>query len=236
MTKKAEKAARVEANKIAAYLKKVRTLVGYVGPTVSTDMVVAAIAAKKAAEEYAFELASLEPVGKAVFPVKAESVAAANKWALDRVAKMTAKLEAANWNIDAVAPKPNYNDANYKVAAMRRADFSRITDVVSSPKWNDLKGTPTIVAIDPKGVARFVSNAEEEAAFQYDAFACKLVAKVGPCDSADLSGSHVWSSSILTIKKGNVVERWHTQQIENISVLGKYFPQWPTRLLKDGSK
>jgi hypothetical protein len=34
------------------------------------------------------------------------------------------------------------------------------------------------------------------------------------------------------VTKGGTVERWKTQQIVNVSRLGKLFNQWPTRQLQ----
>ena len=79
---------------------------------------------------------------------------------------------------------------------------------------------------------RFVQSAMEMAAAQYDAFVDQAGGKIGKCDAASLAGSHVWGHSILTVAKGETVERWKTQQIVNQSVLGTVFNQWPTRKLK----
>lgn len=234
MTKKAEHEARVEANKRAAYLKKVRTLVGYVGPRVSEAMIAAAILEGKTAESYSAELAALEPVGKAVFPVKLDAVKAANEWVRNRVANMTATLEAANWDLNVVAPSPRFDDADYRAKSAMRSEYHRVTRSAEAVRGAYEK--TNVVVLDPEGVERYVADAERDAADTYDAFACKLVAKIGACDFADLDGSHVWSSSILTVRKGAVVERWKTQQITNVSIYNKYFPQWPTRLLKVGAK
>lgn len=229
MTKKSEHEARVLRSKRDAYLKKVRTLVGYVGPRVSSSDAIAKMDAGVTAEKFAADLAALEPVGRAVFPLKLEAVQAANDWAQKRVAAMTAKLEENGWDLGRTAPSPRFDDADYRWKQMTRSEYHHITRSVHDVRRH---GEPEIVRIDAEGVARFVADAERDAADMYDAFACKLVAKVGPCDDAQLSGSHVWSHSILTVRKGSTVERWKTQQITNVSVLGKYFPQWPTRIVK----
>jgi len=90
--------------------------------------------------------------------------------------------------------------------------------------------------MDTRGVERFVERAQAQAAVEYDAFVCKLVNKVGAVVDAELIGDHVWSYSVLRVTKREgvetFVERWKTQQIWNVSVLGNHFPQWPTRLMK----
>jgi hypothetical protein len=85
-----------------------------------------------------------------------------------------------------------------------------------------------------EGCDRFVTECRDEAAAQYEKFVSKLVRKIGDCETAALSGNHVWSNSLLKITKADgSVEHWKTQQITNRSVLGKYFPQWPSRKLKE---
>ena len=43
----------------------------------------------------------------------------------------------------------------------------------------------------------------------------------------------MWGYSVLTVtKEDGSVERWKTQQIMNISVLGLLFAQWPSRKMK----
>jgi len=81
--------------------------------------------------------------------------------------------------------------------------------------------------------ARFIKSACENAAFQYDAFIAKLDKKIGEAVSAELSGNHVWSFSVLTVEKADgSIEHWKTQMIINFSKLGKMFNQFPTRKIK----
>lgn len=84
----------------------------------------------------------------------------------------------------------------------------------------------------PEKVERFVADAAKEAELAYTSFIAKLEKKVGECDSATLEGDHVWGHSTLIVVKGEQVERWRTQQIVNVSKLGRPFNQWPTRKLK----
>ncbi len=234
MTKKAEHEARVAANKRAAYLKRVSTLLGHVYDRRSIlSEIETAFEIGEKAEDVAAIIASREPVGKAVHPLKVHSVAEAEKWALGYAAKVKEELEAVSFDVDSIAPYPQasklggYGHA-YEEA---RAKYSRFHRFVQTERGSySLRGEKTYVWVESL-VTRFVQNAKEEAAAQYDGFICKLVAKVGPCDEASLEGNHVWSHSILTVRKGQVFESWKTQQITNVSVLGKYFPQWPTRLI-----
>jgi hypothetical protein len=84
-----------------------------------------------------------------------------------------------------------------------------------------------------EAVQRFVKEAGTMASEQYTLFIRKLESKVGAHVSATLEGSHVWGFSELTVTKADgSKEKWRTQQIVNVSVLGKLFNQWPSRKVK----
>lgn len=242
-TKKAEKAAQVEENKRNAYLTKVRTLIGYVGERMNVSAAVAAYDAKKDALLYAAEIVALEPVGVAVWPQKAEAVKAATQYANQVITKNLAKLEAVKWDTAKLGIYPKYVSKYhvpldqyiaYERACAKHAAAHRFTEVVEGDKYSH-EDKPCIVQRDDERILRFVTQTEEQAANQYNAFVCQLVGKIGPnAASATLEGNHVWSYSTLTVTlKDGTIQRWKTQQITNCSVLGKYFPQWPTRLMKD---
>jgi hypothetical protein len=97
--------------------------------------------------------------------------------------------------------------------------------------WND---KPQFVTINNEGIERIVSAARTDASAQYIAFVAKLIKKIGDdVVDANLSGSHVWGYSYLTITRASgSKECWKTQQILNVSVLGTVFNQWPTRKVK----
>lgn len=250
ITKKAAHATRVEDNKRAAYLKKVRALIGYVGERMDAKAAVAAYEAKIDALQYAAQIVALEPVGAAVWPLKSEAVAAATQTANEAVEKNLLKLAAAGWDANKVAPYPKYvSKFSKNVTNDQYREYERARDRHSyahafvsplptgennlSAKHHPENG-PCIVARDEEKVLRHVTQIEEATADFYNSFVCKLVGKIGPdVVSATLEGNHVWSESILTVTlKDGAVQRWKTQQITNCSVLGKYFPQWPTRLMK----
>lgn len=84
---------------------------------------------------------------------------------------------------------------------------------------------------DDEGIERLVARVRAETGESFDAYIEKLVAKVGNCDAATIEGD-LWNFSTLTVTKGETVERWRTQQILNVSVYGRIFNQWPTRLMK----
>lgn len=236
MTKKAEKAAAVLANKLMAFNRRVTTLTGHVADRIPADERTAAFNANKTAEEFAAEVATREPVGAALFAAKAEAVEFAAEEARKEVAKVREQLIAGGWNLTEIAPHPardiRYTTAGEKMAK-KRAAFSDLTKADPAKGYQrTAPGEPYIVVMDDDRVARHVERAASEAALYYDAFIVKMVAKVGECDGAAIQGSHVWSHSILTVTKGATVERWKTQQIVNYSVYGRPYLQWPSRLLK----
>jgi hypothetical protein len=249
-TKAATKAAEVEARRVEQYDAKVRRLTGQtVSQRLAKADVLAAYAAGTTADDFAAQVAAREPVGRVVHPLKADAVKDAGDRARATVEKVRADLEAHGWKKNACAPYPRHNaytDEGRKARA-KASLYGSLTkeDEAATRAWHDAApqaeearreyfraGRPEIVRMSQWGVDRFIATAEEVAAFEYDAFICKLVAKVGDCDDAALEGSHVWGHSILTVRKGDTVERWKTQQIWNYSKLGNAYPQWPTRIVK----
>lgn len=235
MTKKEEKAIAVREAKMSAYVRKVDTLTGHVARRVKLSAKVAAFDSGKTAEAFAAEIATAEPVGQALHAAKADAVSDAGSDARQYADKVREDLLAHGWDINAAAPYPWRKDGYAADAARHKHNtYSRLTqsDPAKGYQRNGMNNEPRFVVMSDTGVARFVEDAERNAALYYDAFIVKMVAKVGECDSAEISGSHVWSHSILTVTKGASVERWKTQQIVNTSKLGLRFPQWPSRLMK----
>ena len=246
-TKAATKAAEVEARRVEQYEAKVRRLTGQtVSQRLAKADVLAAYAAGTTADDFAVQIAAREPVGRIVHPLKADAVKSAGDRARATIERVRADLEAHGWKLKDVAPYPrNSYDRPARAKASLYGSLTK-EDEVASRAWYDAApeaegearreyfraGRPEIVRMSERGCERHIATAEEVAAFEYDAFICKLVAKVGDCDDAALEGSHVWGHSILTVRKGDTVERWKTQQIWNVSKLGNPYPQWPTRIVK----
>ena len=170
---------------------------------------------------------STNVVAAAVAPQKADAVAKAEQEANKFAARVAAKLNAAAGDLDAIAPRGNYRtdrDEDRKAKDARRALFSRL--------MSRRPGTE-LWMMDAELCERFVEGIKAEAAVDYDAFTAKLALKVGTVTTATLKGNHVWGQSFLTVTNEDGSEAvWHTQQILNISKLGKLFNQWPTRLVK----
>jgi hypothetical protein len=174
------------------------------------------------------------PVALAVEPTRQKAVDAAAAEAKKIVAKVREELKASGFDLLVCAPYPNsgMGRATYMTAQAKYQLFSSLT------KWR--KGTysprePHLADVTPELVAKFIAKAKERAAIDFDAFIVKLVQKIGACKKAELTGDFVWSYSFLAVDKvGGVREVWKTQQIINVSKLGRLFNQWPTRLMKPG--
>jgi hypothetical protein len=170
------------------------------------------------------------PVEIAVAPVKADAIADAEKRARETIERHRAGLEAAGWDQNLWAPYPSSLKGDYHSANRKYRTCSALVEWIQP---TTRRGEPCIVRMDDEKVARFVKEARELAAEQYDLFVAKLVRKIGDCESATLEGNHVWGSSMLTVfKLPGITERWKTQQIINFSKLGKPFAQWPSRKVK----
>lgn len=176
------------------------------------------------------------PIEAVVAPLKADAIESAAQYAMNMVEKVKAKLEESGWDLNAAAPYPHgcMGRNEYQLKHSTHTLFCRLTKTDESKKQTYNFRSPRYVVIDSDKVSRFIEDARTQAGFQYDAFVAKLVAKIGECSSAKLTGNHVWSHSILTVQKASGEESWKTQTIINTSKLGTVFNQWPTRKLKGG--
>lgn len=243
LTKAQIEAERVLTNRRAAFVKRVRNLLGHVGQRAPQSHLEARFDCMSPADQVEYgpkadalaaELASVEPVGRALMPQKVEAVRSAREDAQKVIERVRKELEAAEWNIDAVAPYPrsfNMSREQYQRASAKRNLFSSLTERQDPKSYKP--EAEKLVKMSDEGIARFISNSEQDAALQYDAFICKMVSKVGDVTDASITGEHVWGHSILTVtKRDGSSERWKTQQIVNYSVYGRPYLQWPSRIVK----
>src|SRR5262245_11595027 len=138
------------------------------------------------------------PVAVAVAPLKVDAQNKAAEIARDVVARAVAKLEAAGWNLDTVAPYPrNAYAHDYKAAKARRAFFSSIAahDADGCHAAAEAAGVvpysvgaPAIVKRDEAKESRFVAGERDAAGRSFDSYVAKLCGKVGACDAATVSG------------------------------------------------
>jgi len=232
---------RIEANKRAAFAKRVAGLLGHVSERLNAaDLNVvfdAAVENNKdlgpVADAYAAAIAALEPVGRALHPQKAAAVQYAREDAQRVIDRVYKELKDAGFDIDVVAPYPSSREgqSSYKQKRAKYGLFHSLTK--SASEGYRRHGEPNIVKLSDDGCSRFIENSARDAALQYDAFICKLVSKVGEVVDASIVGDHIWSYSLLNVTLADGTKQtWKTQQIRNYSVLGTPYLQWPTRLLK----
>lgn len=169
---------------------------------------------------------------KVVMPLKADAMKRAAEFAQVRIDEVAKELKAANYDVQACAPYPSgsLGRDSYHEALRKYHLFSALT------KWR--KGTysprePHYADMDSAKKAKFIKNAKEAAAAQYDMFVGKMISKIGDVTKTELEGNHVWGYSFLTVRKPDGSEEiWKTQMILNISKLGLVFNQWPSRKVK----
>lgn len=180
ITKKAQHAAAVAERKWTAWRSRVRVLTGHmVYDRVHDGELVLAYHANVTADAFAVTLAAREPVGKALHPAKVDAVKSATEAANATIERVRADLEAHGWDLEKAAPYPDSrrDRTSYKIAVEKYHLYSRLTEGVGNASRRP--GTPNIVEMSDDGKASFIKRRQEQAAFEYDAFICKMVQKVG---------------------------------------------------------
>lgn len=163
------------------------------------------------------------------------------QYANDQAEKLSQRLTQCHGNIDVLAPEPDRRTTEWDarrrherdVAIAYRAWVFRMT------KRSDAAESDKIRIMDPEGVERFVKECIEDAEYAYITFVFKMDKKVGGnvvaarMHNDTNQGIDVWGYSYLIVTKDDGTEViWHTRQITNRSKLGKYFPQWPSRIVQ----
>jgi hypothetical protein len=193
------------------------------------------MAAKAAAKNAAAaaELARIHanPIYGAVAPQKAETQDRAAAAVEARLREIAGKLVGTDLRITAPRASTRVHGwgSEYKQVQNFHYLAGRITVCRKKINWQD--NSEFVESISEKGIAYLVEQAREEAGLSFDSYVAKLTSKVGECDAAEVTG-WLWNHSYLAVSKGGKAEVWKTQQIINVSVLGKLFNQWPTRLMK----
>ena len=243
MTKAQEKAAQVLANRKSAYIKKFRALIGHDLSTRHSEEEILKNFDVITAEELAANVASKEPVGLCIFPMKADAVLMQEKITREYFASLLAPLEEHDGDIDAAYPYPDWRKASWSLTnkeEMQKLLHNLVSSVTKDDKTRPMpqenarrSGHYYKRVVDREAVERKVAEAMRDAATLYDAFIVKMVVKVGKVESASISGSHIWESSFLNVtKEDGSTECWKTQQIINRSKFGMPFNQWPSRKVK----
>ncbi len=176
----------------------------------------------------------MNAIATAVEPLRAASIQRAREFATATVASMCAQAAAGE-----TFPYPK-SIGVAKATYMRLMNEHKLAGQLFKRTHNGFGAArgPDTLAFAPEGAARFVAQAEADASAQFNGFVAKLADKAGQCETATVatfgtSAGALWCYSVLTVTKaGGVTESWKTQQILNVSVLGKVFNQYPTRKMK----
>ena len=173
------------------------------------------------------------PIEIALLPLKTEAAKRAEIDSKNVIERISTELLAANNNLDIIAPKANslrQNRNDYIITNEKRKFYRSLMKArQTSTRINE----PLICDMDEHACLRFIEESIRNAEFEYDKFVTKMVRKIGDIKTASLFGEHIWGYSILTVTfEDNRQEKWRTQQIVNVSKLGKLFNQWPSRKIK----
>jgi hypothetical protein len=180
------------------------------------------------------------PIAAAVAPLKDRAIAGATEAAKKQIERIHAKLAEHGWDVDKAAPRGRSMKDSKAVYRQKNAEhqlFWAVTELV--PRTTYAVNPPSIMRPSAEREAKFIAEAQADAAAQYEAFVAKLTAKVTeslgsePVAAELFSMGGVWGYSTVRVTAADGrVENWKTQQIINVSVLGKLFNQWPTRKVK----
>lgn len=176
----------------------------------------------------------MNPIEAAVMPLKEQAIERAEYEAHKIIDRVKEKLKEAGGDLNVAAPYPS-NNLSQIGFMMQLNTYNMYRGLTKTREGSAARGMndPHYADMDIRKMFEFVRVAKEDAADQYDAFVAKLVAKIGKVKSAELSGNHVWDYSILKVVLQNKeIQNWKTQQIVNVSKLGKVFNQWPSRQIK----
>lgn len=179
----------------------------------------------------------MKTIAEAVAPLKKAATEAAAGKMLAKLMEMKTEFEENGWDLNKVAPSPDsfrgYDSRKDYMVKKAKHDFYRYMTNEVTPSHRRKDGEGNIRTWDATHATSCMERARRDAGDAYLAYVSKLEAKVGDCVDAEMTYSAgVWSNSVLTVTKADgKVEDWNTKTIINVSVLGKLFNQWPTRLM-----
>ena len=167
-----------------------------------------------------------------VEPLKQKSIDAAVAFMKNRIDNAYDILEAADWDINKIAPRASYNMGNeeHRAASAKRNFLERITKRDHNRYITN--GVDTVFK-NETGADRILSEVAVMAGESFENYVAKLNLKVGEYDDATMEFVNgLWTESLIKVTKGDKVENWKTKVITNFSKHGLAFNQWPTRMVK----
>lgn len=152
--------------------------------------------------------------------------------AKSRIAFWIAKMEAADWDLNVVAPFPSRfaTKEAYRAQMNDRNYIESITNYVHQPVNFDEKAQKDLRKNNLEAQAKIIESSKEEAKVSLDGYITKLISKIdAEIVDAKLSGI-LWTGCILTITTASgEVQEWKTKMILNQSKYHVIFNQFPTR-------
>ena len=183
-----------------------------------------------------------ELIKQQIEPLRSDAIKRANEYAKQIVKNVREDLKSHDGDINAAAPYPSGNNISRAEYAREVANYKLYQSLTKTDKSKPecyRHNTPRYVVICQNMRKKFILAAEEKAAFEFDAFIVKLSDKSKNANKeaeivkAERVGNYIWNYGhlIVTYSDGSEII-WRTQNIFNISKLGKVFNQFPTRKVK----
>ena len=180
----------------------------------------------------------------AIEPMRSAASELAAQHSIEQIERLTSTLDANDWNITEIV-KTRAPRADFRKIQEIAAPFKMITAVDRGRMESvpfEIRNILTYKLVCPDFRVRddhmeaaFIQQAQKDAESAFDAYAAKMVSKIGD-DVADAKlecKGNAWVRSTLVVtRKDGSIERWNTTMIVNFSVHGKAFNQFPTRKAK----
>lgn len=161
-------------------------------------------------------------IGKAVDPMRTSAIERAQEWAEGVINRVMTALEKCKF---------------HSLHLEDRWEHACSILTLPTPKAELPEGQEYLGAFLRKRSseleAKFIKQAVENAALEFDRYVYKLSIKTGAVKTATLKSQNIWENSLLTVElKDGEVQHWSTKMIVNFSKHGKAFNQFPTRQVK----
>ena len=169
----------------------------------------------------------------ALSETRALYIAHIRSWLAKRVSDLYAKMEAAGWDANVVAPRPDSfrtGKTEYRTGEAYNVFVRHWTGSVPAP-FSIRQSKTDIRCPHPELDAKLSAEAEARGGAEFDGYVIKLSGKIGKPVQAVLSLSGaLWNGSTLEVLTTDGEQQtWHTKVIINASIYHKLFNQWPTR-------
>lgn len=179
---------------------------------------------------------TLEIVTAALAPTEALLRAEYNRQLLERMHKVLAELAEDGMDAEKRFAYP-HGAMSKKAYREQERRYSLCSAYTRSTTVSRSMHDPDIRVAKPDNVERIAEQAAKMAKDALESFCVKLAGKIDLTGIAAVSakyigGTNPWGWTHLLVNPDKTTEQiWRTKMIINISVHGKLFNQWPTRLV-----